>query len=172
MPPYQPNAVELFTVILLRHGERYLLLQRAASKRFAPNRWTGIGGRVEPDELADLSAAALRELHEESGIEQTDVQGFALRRALLSLRPAGPLTLLLYFSGRLAQAVTPHCPEGTLSWRAEAEIAGLDVIENTAAVLPLLIADEKADPDARGPLRLGASRYQPDGSLAGIVWLG
>jgi len=38
------NAFAAFSLILLRHGERYLLLRRAETKRFAPGRWTGIGG--------------------------------------------------------------------------------------------------------------------------------
>ncbi len=44
------NAIAAFTVAVLRQGERYLLLQRAETKQFAPGRWTGIGGRVELDE--------------------------------------------------------------------------------------------------------------------------
>ncbi len=46
-----PNQFEAYSVVLLEHGGRFLLLKRSASKAFAPNRWTGIGGRVEAGEF-------------------------------------------------------------------------------------------------------------------------
>nr|HPL28990.1 NUDIX domain-containing protein [Anaerolineae bacterium] len=114
--PAQPNTLAAYTVVMLQHDGRYLLLRRAESKRFAPGRWTGIGGKVERDELGDLQAAALRELAEESGIAAHDVSHFVLRRALLLARPGGSLTLLLYYTGTLVALVLPPCPEGTLAW--------------------------------------------------------
>ncbi len=66
-------------MVLLQQVEHYLL-QRAATKRFAPERWTGIGGLVEPEELDDLRARALREVQEEPGTTESDIDGITLYR--------------------------------------------------------------------------------------------
>lgn len=165
-----PDALAAYTMILLRHGERYLMLERAGSKRFAPGRWTGLGGRVEPDEFTGLHSTALRELREETGIEPGAVRNLVLRRALLQIRPEHPLTTLLYFTGDLPSLLTPQCPEGTLHWLTRTEIAGVDVIENTALVIPLLIADLQRDPDGMEPPVTGAAEFNSDGSLCRVTW--
>jgi 8-oxo-dGTP diphosphatase len=169
----RPNAVAAFSNVLLAAGDRYLLLQRDPAKRFAPGKWTGIGGRIEPAELDDVRAAALRELAEEAGIESRQVAALALRRTLLHNRPGAPLTLLLYFTGRLPEptAPLPDSDEGALHWVAADEISSLDVIDNTAQVLPLLLRDLERDPAGHEPVRVGAAHYRPDGELAGIVWV-
>jgi 8-oxo-dGTP diphosphatase len=112
----KPNGAALYTIIVLRHGGEYLLLERAAAKRMHPGLWTGMGGRVEADEMGDLTASALRELHEESGIGAHEVTNFTLRRVVFHARPGAPLTTLLYFTGTLMERVLPSCPEGTLAW--------------------------------------------------------
>lgn len=166
----KPDALGVYTVILLHHGQQYLLLQRAQTKAFAPGRWTGIGGRVESDELDDLPASALRELQEETGLTGDDVANFTLRRTLLHARPGESLTVLLYFTGTLSVQVTPSCPEGTLVWVRADQIASLDIIETTKAVLPHLVTDLQRDPSGAEPLRLAVAHYRPNGDFMGAVW--
>lgn len=170
MPLAFANSLEMFSLIVLTHGDRYLLLERAAWKRFAPLRWTGLGGRLEPHEFGDLCASALRELAEESGLSESDVTHFALRRLLLHDRPTTPLTLLAFFTGTLAEAVLPECPEGTLHWVHPDEFAGLDIIESAAVVLPLLIEDLSRDPRGDERPRVGAAHYGPDGAIERVTW--
>jgi len=167
----RPNGLEIFTVVLLHHNGRYLLLQRAASKRFAPGRWTGIGGHVEPHEWNTLREAALRELGEESGIQEQDLEHLVLRRVLLHARPNDPLTLLLYFTAELRQAILPACNEGALHWKSVADLPALDVIESTHAVLPLLIADLQRDPSGQEPVQLGVAHYTSPVELNRVLWV-
>ena len=161
---------EAFSMILLAHDDRYLLLERALTKHFAPGRWTGVGGRVEPHEFGDLHASALRELTEETGLDEHDIAHFAMRRLLLHNRPAEPLTLLVYFTGLLAEPTVPDCTEGTLHWVSQAEFAALDIIENTALVLPSLIDDLTRDPSGIDRAHVGAAHYDDAGALERIVW--
>src|SRR5579885_1949191 len=112
----QPAGFAAYSMVLLASGDRYLLLRRAADKRFAPGKWTGLGGRVESRELDNIRESALRELAEEAGLGPAEIRRFSLRRALLHARPGAPLTLLVYFTGEVEQAVTRVSPEGTLSW--------------------------------------------------------
>ena len=166
----KPTALEAFTVILLRCADRYLLLQRSPAKSFAPGRWTGVGGHVEPDEFADLYASALRELQEETGITLAEVQGFSLRRLLLTNRPGRSFGVILYFTGTLAQAVLPDCPEGTLAWKRVDEFPALDIIDNTRPVLDCLVEDLLTDPAGARPPRTGLAIFTPDGQFQQVLW--
>ena len=167
---HKPNAIEAYTVVLLENEGQLLLLQRSPDKRFAPNLWTGIGGKVERGEFTDIRNAALRELAEESGIQGEDVEGFTLRRALFLNRPGNPLTLLLYFTGRLARRVTPVCTEGRLFWNTPEELSSLDIIETTRPVLPQLIDDIIRDPQALEPVHLGLGIFGHDGQFESEIW--
>ncbi len=164
------NALEAYSMVLLNHADRYLLLRRAETKRFAPGRWTGLGGRVEEGEFADLQAAALREVREEAGIPAAEIADFTLRRALLQARPGESLTVLLYFTGSLGVPVQPQSPEGTLEWVTTGDLERLNIIDNTRLVIPLLIEDMRRDPAGKEPIRGGAAHFRPDGELARIVW--
>ncbi len=166
------NGVAAYSMILLTCEGQYLLLERSATKRFAPGKWTGLGGRIGPDEFEDVHSAALRELREEAGIVPDQLSSFSLRRALLHNRPSEPLTLLLYFTGELGQQVLPDCPEGTLHWVHPNELDQHDLIDNAAVVIRLLIDDIARDPTGTEPVVVGAARYAPDGHLVAdaIVW--
>ncbi len=171
----RPDSLVAYTLVLLLRGERCLLLRRAENRARFPGRWTGLGGRVEPDELEHLRAAALRELEEEAALRPEQVRHLVLRRVLLHARPGGPLTILLYFTGVLdgedVLAQPPLAsPEGELSWVRPDELERLDLVDNARLVLPLLLEDARRDPEGREPVKLGALRYSPEGTIEAIVW--
>src|ERR1051325_229163 len=69
--------LDVRTILLLRHpdGRQVLLLCRSPEKKLFPNLMTGIGGAVElaSGEGADLEAAVLRELEEETRIRRDQI---------------------------------------------------------------------------------------------------
>ena len=171
----RPDGIAVYTLVLLLAGERCLLMRRAAGRARFAGQWTGIGGRVEPHELECLQSAALRELHEETGMRTQDVRNLALRRVVLHARPGGPLTLLLCFTGELAEEQVsapflPGSPEGHLKWIHPSKLEQLNLVDNARIVLPLLLEDARRDPTGREPVRLGALRYSRRGTIESVVW--
>ncbi len=161
------NAVSHYTTLFLLFEGRWLLLKRSPHKRLQPDRYTGLGGRVEPDEFSDLRRSALRELLEETGLGEDDLMHLTLRRTLTHNRPGEPLTVLFYFTAELRRYALPDCTEGTLHWTLPEAFAELDIIETTAQVLPKLVEDIVKPPEHT--VRLGVAHYEND-KLARVVW--
>lgn len=162
------NAIAHYTTLFLLFEGKWLLLKRAAQKRLQPNRYTGLGGRVEADELGDLRGSVLRELTEETGLGERDVKNLTLRRMLTHNRPGEPLTVLFYFTAELKTYTLPDCTEGTLRWVTPEDFAALDIIETTAHALPELVKDVAQDPQSH-LVHLGVAHYGADG-LERVVW--
>lgn len=162
-------SIAHFNALFLIFEGKWLLLKRASTKRLMPNRYTGVGGRVETDEFNDLNASVLRELYEETGLGESDLEHLTLRRMLTHNRPGEPLTVLLYFTAKLKRYALPECNEGTLYWVNPEEFYTLDVIETTAHALPELVGDVALEPTGTHTVRLGVAHYG-DSGLERVVW--
>lgn len=102
--------------IYIKSRNKMLLLDRIGSK-VVDRSWCGIGGHFENEELNNAKAAVLREMNEEIGLTESDLDNLKLR--YISLRIVGDeLRINYYFFADLKKnaVVNKNCNEGILEW--------------------------------------------------------
>ena len=133
-------------------ADEVLLLKGAATKRLWAGKFNGIGGHVEADE--DVHAAAVRELHEETGL---DVDALTLRGVVhidtgRDEQGPRPGVMMFVFIGRAPARSVHATSEGAPAWIPMEKIADHALVDDLYALLPRALAS--------GPLFYG--HYAPD----------
>lgn len=116
------------TAIYLFKGDKVLLLFKQGG-RVVSNVWTGsAGGHFEENELNDARACVLRELKEELGLSEDDIENFAFRYVTLR-RTNGEIRQNYYFFADLAETVNDNLVsnEGEVKWFLIEEIRSLEM---------------------------------------------
>ena len=104
------------TSIYLTNVEKILLLYRIGSK-VIENSYTGAaGGHFEKEELNDPKACVLRELYEETGLTENDIENLALRYITLRLKNGEIRQNYYFFADLKAPDVPINSNEGNLEW--------------------------------------------------------
>lgn len=137
-------GLNVYVTVFLFRKNRVLLLERGSGKRFAPGRWTGVGGRVELGEMDDLDTAALREVSEEAGIEAEDIRNLEIRVVLTRIEE-GDVTNVVFFSGHTDRESLHACNEGRLQWVDLDRVDDLDLVENARYALNLALQTEESE---------------------------
>lgn len=97
-------------------GEKGILCLYRIGSRVANNKYIGsAGGHFEADELNDARKCALREMQEELGLTEADVDDLTLRYITLRLKD-GEIRQNYYFFGKLKVERTLESTEGILKW--------------------------------------------------------
>ena len=113
------------SLYLVREGE-LLCLYRIGS-RVANNKYVGAaGGHFEPEELNDPKRCVLREMEEELGLTEPDVQDLALRYITVRL-VEGEIRQNYYFFARLKEDRALSSTEGILRWVPFEEVPALEM---------------------------------------------
>ena len=104
------------TAIYISQNGKMLLLYRVGSRVVGPS-WCGIGGHFEKDELNDAKAAMLRELNEEIGLTENDLEHLSMRYVTMRLKN-GEIRQNYYFFADLKEnsVLKSDCSEGKLEW--------------------------------------------------------
>lgn len=116
------------TSIYLLKGDNVLLLFRQGG-RVVNNVWTGsAGGHFEEYELNDAKACVLREMNEELGLCENDIQNLSLRYVTLR-RTKGEIRQNYYFFANLKEGINDNLVsnEGKLKWFSIKEIGELEM---------------------------------------------
>ena len=97
-------------------GEKGILCLYRVGSRVVSNRYIGsAGGHFEPEELNDPRKCVLRELQEELGLTESDVEGLTLRYVTHRLM-GEEIRQNYYFFARLKEEKELSSTEGTLRW--------------------------------------------------------
>lgn len=97
-------------------GEKGILCLYRIGSRVANNLYVGsAGGHFEKEELNDAKKCALREMKEELGLTESDVEDMKLRYITLRLKN-GEIRQNYYFFGKLKTDRTLESTEGNLHW--------------------------------------------------------
>ncbi len=114
------------TSLYLVDDSGILCLYRIGS-RVANQKYVGsAGGHFEPCELNDAKACVLREMQEELGLTESDVEGLRLRYITHRLT-GGEIRQNYYFFARLKEERPLTSTEGTLRWVPYGQIPALEM---------------------------------------------
>lgn len=114
------------TSIYLVDDAGILCLYRMGS-RVANNLYIGsAGGHFEEDELNDPKKCVLREMKEELGMTEEDVEGLRLRYITHRLKN-GEIRQNYYFFARLREKIELESTEGRLEWVRYEDVPKLDM---------------------------------------------
>lgn len=116
----------IMTAVYLLDGDHMLLLKRQGSS-IASGTWIGAaGGHMEPEEVGNARACVLRELREETGLQETKLQNLQLRYITLR-HTKGEIRVNHYFFADLpgGQHMELSSNEGELRWFRRDELSSL-----------------------------------------------
>ncbi len=138
-PQHEPkphrHRVTPRTLIFVRHGEDILFIKGAPTKHLWPNLYNGIGGHVEKNET--ILQAALRELEEETGINQVELLSLC---AIISVEASADSSVLLFVYTAVAPSRHVHpSSEGQLEWLNWEHLAPELMVEDLPLLLPVIL---------------------------------
>lgn len=128
------------SLCFVTHGNDVLLLQRGMHKRAFPGRYNGLGGHVERGE--DPLTSAIREIHEESGLDVHNVR----YRGTLHIDANGSVGILLFvFTAEAAGRAVRDTDEGILHWVPLDEAVRLPLVDDLPELLDRLFGTTATD---------------------------
>lgn len=134
-----------------------LLIKGAATKRLWANLYNGIGGHIEAGE--DVYAAALRELHEETGIHPTQLTLRGVVNIDTGHDEQGPRpgVMIFVFHGECETRALQATPEGEPAWLPLGALAEYALVDDLYELIPRSLQ--------AGPLFFGHYSPGPSGQL-------
>lgn len=105
------------TSLYLKSGDRLLLLYRIGSRVVSDHSYTGsAGGHFEKEELNDAKACVLRELYEETGLTEGDIENLSLRYVTIRLKNNELRQNYYFFADLIDGEKSLISNEGELKW--------------------------------------------------------
>ena len=96
-------------------------MKRSEKRKIAPGFWAGIGGHLEPDEINNPQATCLREIYEETGIHENNIDNLKLKYLILRRSQNEIRVNYIYFGNTKIREVV-DTDEGKLYWVAKSDL--------------------------------------------------
>lgn len=104
------------TSLYLRQGNKLLLLYRIGSKVITDSYTASAGGHFEKNELNDARNCVLRELYEETGLGDREIDNLSLRYITLRLKNGEIRQNYYFFADLIDSEKVITSNEGNLKW--------------------------------------------------------
>lgn len=117
--------------VFLVEEDRVCLLYRQGS-RVVNDKWIGTaGGHMEGEEIGDAKAAMVRELGEETGLTEEDLQGLTIRYMVMRNTGKELRQNYYFFAAPKEKGLLPSSNEGTCRWFSKEEVKELPMPDST-----------------------------------------
>ncbi|KAF5035589.1 NUDIX domain protein [anaerobic digester metagenome] len=126
------------------NNDDVLLMERSETNKRMPGFWYGVGGHVEPEEINDPYSAVIREIYEETGLKDYNVENLKLKYMLLRREKDETVINYVYF-GRTNTKMVLQNDEGSLHWIPKQEAMNRKFIDVLKLALEHYFEDEKND---------------------------
>ena len=127
-----------YTLVYVRNKHEVLLIKKPADSWVYPERWLGLGGKVEPGE--DIQSSAIREVREESGLV---VPSLTLRGTFTYIRENRAGTLYIFVATEYEGEVLKQTTEGILRWHRISKLPTLaDLADHQNHFLHQILSDD------------------------------
>ncbi|MBW4082365.1 NUDIX domain-containing protein [Paenibacillus sp. S150] len=108
---------QMAVALLFNEHHEVLFLQKKVNSRFLPGQLVPIGGHIVGGETGDPKRACLREIEEETGLEEHALTGLALRYIVHRMKDDQEIRIQYIFTGKVAaDSELVESEEGRLSW--------------------------------------------------------
>jgi 8-oxo-dGTP diphosphatase len=135
-------------LIFITRGREVLLIKGASTKRLWANTYNGIGGHVEKGE--DVLSAAYRELFEESGISEVNLN----LSGIINIDTGESTGINLFvFRGDIDEGLAVELKpsdEGILEWVHQFDMVSIPLVEDLPVLLPKILAHKIGKPPIYG----------------------
>lgn len=135
-----PNRYQVVprTLIFIRNMDEILLIKGALDKKIWPGVYNGIGGHIERGE--DALSAAKRELFEETGLKDIDLE----LRAVIFIDVEVYVGISMYvFSGDSDKKQVVSSDEGLLDWIKIDGINDFPLVDDLYQLIPMVLNSDK-----------------------------
>lgn len=126
------------------NNDDVLLMERSETNKRMSGFWYGVGGHVEPEEINDPYSAVIREIYEETGLKDYNVENLKLKYMLLRREKDETVINYVYF-GRTNTKMVLQNDEGSLHWIPKQEAMNRKFIDVLKLALEHYFEDEKND---------------------------